>query len=45
MVYLSPTVGDMTDVILAGVLAGLGVAIPVGAIAVLIIETSVRQAA
>ncbi len=33
----------MTDVIVAGALAGLGVAIPVGAIAVLIIETTVRH--
>jgi len=33
----------MTDVVVAGVLAGLGVAIPVGAIAVLIIETTVRH--
>ena len=33
----------MTDVIIAGALAGLGVAIPVGAIAVLIIETTVRH--
>ncbi len=33
----------MTDVIIAGALAGLGVAIPVGAIAVLIIETAVRH--
>ena len=33
----------MTDVVIAGALAGLGVAIPVGAIAVLIIETTVRH--
>jgi threonine/homoserine/homoserine lactone efflux protein len=33
----------MGDVVLAGILAGLGVAIPVGAIAVLIIETTVRH--
>jgi threonine/homoserine/homoserine lactone efflux protein len=33
----------MIDVVVAGVLAGLGVAIPVGAIAVLIIETTVRH--
>ena len=33
----------MTDVIIAGLVAGLGVAIPVGAIAVLIIETTVRH--
>jgi threonine/homoserine/homoserine lactone efflux protein len=33
----------MTDVVIAGLLAGLGVAIPVGAIAVLIIETTVRH--
>ncbi|HEY8167545.1 MAG TPA: LysE family transporter [Candidatus Limnocylindrales bacterium] len=33
----------MTDVVVAGALAGLGVAIPVGAIAVLIIETTIRH--
>ncbi len=33
----------MTNVIIAGIVAGLGVAIPVGAIAVLIIETTVRH--
>ena len=33
----------MPDVIVAGALAGLGVAIPVGAIAVLIVETTVRH--
>ena len=33
----------MPDVVIAGALAGLGVAIPVGAIAVLIIETTVRH--
>ena len=33
----------MNEVVIAGVLAGLGVAIPVGAIAVLIVETTVRH--
>src|SRR5512134_3826135 len=33
----------MADVIVAGALAGLGVAVPVGAIAVLIIETTIRH--
>src|SRR5512134_50178 len=33
----------MSDVLLAGVLAGLAVAVPVGAIAVLIIETTIRH--
>jgi threonine/homoserine/homoserine lactone efflux protein len=33
----------MVDVMAAGALAGLGVAVPVGAIAVLIIETSIRH--
>jgi threonine/homoserine/homoserine lactone efflux protein len=33
----------MSDVIIGGLVAGLGVAIPVGAIAVLIIETTVRH--
>lgn len=33
----------MTEAFVAGVLAGLGVAIPVGAIAVLIIETALRH--
>jgi threonine/homoserine/homoserine lactone efflux protein len=33
----------MSEVVVAGVLAGLGVAIPVGAIAVLIVETTVRH--
>lgn len=33
----------MSDVVIAGALAGLGVAIPLGAISVLIIETTIRH--